>query len=90
MTLVKGLAHVRQRYSSDTSRIWTLSEINLAFNALGDEGLGSVLGWAKKDLGCRKLLLQGNDIKVSPSLVACAYRLTVEARGQISFGWDIE
>jgi len=65
MTLVKGLAHVRQRYSSDTSRIWTLSEINLAFNALGDEGLESVLGWAKKDLGCRKLLLQGNDIKVS-------------------------
>ena len=69
MTLVKGLAHVRQRYSSDTSRIWTLSEINLAFNALGDEGLESVLGWAKKDLGCRKLLLQGNDIKVSPTTV---------------------
>ena len=68
MTLVKGLAHVRQRYSSDTSRIWTLSEINLAFNALGDEGLESVLGWAKKDLGCRKLLLQGNDIKVSSTI----------------------
>jgi hypothetical protein len=69
MTLVKGLAHVRQRYSSDTSRIWTLSEINLAFNALGDEGLESVLGWAKKDLGCRTLLLQGNDIKVSLTII---------------------
>jgi len=69
MTLVKGLAHVRQRYSSDTSRIWTLKEVNMAFNSLGDEGLESVLGWAKKDLGLRKLLLQGNDIKVSSTRI---------------------
>lgn len=65
MTLVKGLSHVRQRYSSDTFRIWTLSEINMAVNALGDESLECILGWAKKDRGFRKLLLQGNEIKVS-------------------------
>jgi hypothetical protein len=65
VTLVKGLAHVRQRFSSDTSRVWSLREMNLGANALGDEGLESVLGWAKKDLGTVKVLLQGNDIKVS-------------------------
>jgi len=41
----------------------------MAFNSLGDEGLESVLGWAKKDLGLRKLLLQGNDIKVSSTRI---------------------
>jgi hypothetical protein len=42
--------------------------MNLGANALGDEGLESVLGWAKKDLGTVKVLLQGNDIKVSRAL----------------------
>lgn len=65
ITLVKGLAHHRQRYSSDTSRVWSLKELNLGCNDLGDEGLESVLGWAKKDPGTAKLLLQGNGIKVS-------------------------
>jgi hypothetical protein len=62
--LVKGLAEVRKRYSSDTSRLWTLKEINMGANALGDESLESILGWAKKDLGMTKCLLQGNEIKV--------------------------
>jgi hypothetical protein len=64
-TLVKGLSHVRQRYSSDTARVWSLKEMNLGANTVGDEGLESILGWAKKDLGMSKVLVQGNDIKVS-------------------------
>lgn len=63
ITFVKGLSHLRQRYSSDTSRVWSLREINLGCNAVGDEGLESVLGWAKKDPGMGKLLLQANEIK---------------------------
>lgn len=64
VTLVKGLSHLRQRYSSDTARVWSLKEINLGCNTLGDEGLESILGWAKKDPGTAKVLLQANDIRV--------------------------
>lgn len=63
-TLVKGLSNLRQRYSADISRAWSLKEMNLGCNALGDEGLESVLGWAKKDHGTAKILMQANDIKV--------------------------
>jgi hypothetical protein len=38
--------------------------MNLGCNTLGDEGLESVMGWAKKDPGTAKVLMQANDIKV--------------------------
>lgn len=60
--LVSGLATIRHRFS--VNELWGISEINLGGNGLNDEGLVSVISYAKKDVCLNKVMLQGNEIKV--------------------------
>lgn len=62
--LLQGLTTLRARYSTAES-LWGIRELNLASNRLDDVGLEAVLGYAKKDVCCERVMVQGNEISVS-------------------------
>jgi len=64
--LLQGLTTLRARYST-AEQLWGIRELNLASNRLDDEGLEAVLGYAKKDVCCERVMVQGNDITVRPA-----------------------
>lgn len=68
-SLLNGLATLRLRYSSKEYGIWGLSEVNLGCNALDDGAMDALMGYAKKDVCLRKVLVQANDIEVGPGRI---------------------
>ncbi|WWC91520.1 uncharacterized protein L201_006466 [Kwoniella dendrophila CBS 6074] len=71
LTLFKGLSTLRLRHSSPELGlgIWGLKEINLGMNGLDDIALDCVLGYAKKDVYLKRVLVQGNEIKLDLKFV---------------------
>ncbi|GFZ48506.1 hypothetical protein JCM24511_06254 [Saitozyma sp. JCM 24511] len=67
-SLLNGLATLRLRYSSKEYGIWGLSEVNLGCNALDDGAMDALMGYAKKDVCLRKVLVQANDIELKRNL----------------------
>lgn len=77
VTLFTGLRSLRPRYAAaiaregggnvDTygERGWSMREVNLGVNGIGDEGFEAVMRYARGDEGMREVRLQGNDIRVS-------------------------
>lgn len=65
LTLIQGLNSLRGRYSTPELGLWGLTEINLGCNGITDAAIDGIMGYAKKDVMLRRVLLQGNDIQVS-------------------------
>lgn len=65
LTLIQGLTSLRGRYSTPDFGLWGLTEINLGCNGIEDKAVDAIMGYAKKDVMLRKVLLQGNEIQVS-------------------------
>jgi hypothetical protein len=69
--LFDGISRMRKQVNhglSDTAgvdEVFTLREVNLGGNGLGDEALECVLRYAKKDPGMRKLHVQSNECQVN-------------------------
>ncbi|EIW71098.1 hypothetical protein TREMEDRAFT_28352 [Tremella mesenterica DSM 1558] len=73
-TLFLGLQHLRMRYSTPDD-LWGLKQINLGTNGITDEGLECVLGYAKKDVCMREVLLQANQIELRKNLTSIIHSL---------------
>ncbi|KAK4686808.1 hypothetical protein P7C73_g3309, partial [Tremellales sp. Uapishka_1] len=69
ISLFRGLSQMRQRRNqTHVNEVWGLTEINLGCNSLGDEALDTILGYAKKDVCLRKLLVPVNEIRLENNL----------------------
>lgn len=65
IALFEGLMAVRARFSAQSDDFWGMREINLAANAIGDEGLVAAMFYCAKDMCMKELLLQRNRVTVS-------------------------
>lgn len=65
IALFEGLMAVRARFSAQSDEFWGMREINLAANAIGDEGLVAAMFYCAKDMCMKELLLQRNQVTVS-------------------------
>lgn len=86
IALFEGLKAVRSRLSANLDGYWGMSEINLAANNIGNEGMVAAAFYCARDLCMRELFLQNNSITVSvrplPSRV-CSRRLQIG----LTFSW---
>lgn len=64
--LLQGLRTLRLRYSDDRD-LWGIRELNLASNQLDDAAFEALLNYAKQDVCCERVMVQGNRIQVSCS-----------------------
>lgn len=66
VSLFDGLASARRRFSSlPGAELWGMSEINLARNAIEDDGFAGAMYYVSKDQAMRSLYMQANLITVS-------------------------
>ncbi|EJT48737.1 hypothetical protein A1Q1_02282 [Trichosporon asahii var. asahii CBS 2479] len=84
IALFEGLMAVRARFSAQSDEFWGMREINLAANAIGDEGLVAAMFYCAKDMCMKELLLQRNQVTLEHVVVRVVEKLNASRLAKLS------